>query len=290
MAHTFSKKLIVVCGATASGKTDLAVQIAKKHETEVLSADSRQFFKEMSIGTAKPTAEEMSGIVHHFVDNKHIWEDYNAGQYEEDAHKILADIFKKNDYAIMVGGSGLYIRAVCEGFDELPEVSAELRETIAQEFKENGLAPLLAELKAKDFTYFEQVDRQNPVRVMRALEIIRTANMPYSTLRGKPKAQRDFAIEYLMPEWSRAQLYARIDARVDIMMQKGLLEEVEKLLPYKTQNAMQTVGYRELIDFFEGKTTLDFAVDKIKQNSRNYAKRQLTWFRKIPDLTCLPMV
>jgi tRNA dimethylallyltransferase len=282
-----SKKLIVVCGATASGKTAYAVKLAREMQCEILSADSRQFYIEMNIGTAKPTVAEQGGVKHHFIDNKHIWEDYNAGQFEHDALNLLKSIFFENDRAVLVGGSGLYIKALCEGFDSLPTVSESIRKEVSEDFQKYGLDFLLEELRNKDLDYFNSVDKQNHTRVMRALEIIRTSGKTYSEMRTGKKVVRPFDIEYIMLDWERDKLYERINLRVDAMMKAGLLEEVQSLLPFRQTNAMQTVGYREFLEYFDGKASLETAVELVKQHTRNYAKRQLTWFRQIKNLKVL---
>jgi tRNA dimethylallyltransferase len=278
------KILTVICGPTASGKTDIAIKLAEKYCCEVVSADSRQMYREMNIGTAKPTTADMCGISHHFIDTLHVSEDYNAGQYENDALVLLKNLFEKYDRLILAGGSGLYIKALCEGFDELPAVAAAVREEVEEDFKKKGIEFLLNELKEKDEIYFDFVDKNNPARIMRALEVIRASGKKFSALRKAEKKSRFFETEYFMPALSREELYGRINRRTGLMRELGLTEEVKSLLPFRHCNALQTVGYTELFDFFDGKICEDAAYELIKQHTRNYAKRQLTWFRKVADI------
>lgn len=274
------KKLFVIIGPTAVGKTALSIQLAKAFDTEILSADSRQFFKEMSIGTAKPTATEMGNIKHHFIDSHSISEEYNVGKFETEAIQVLNTLFETKDYAILVGGSGLYIDAVCNGLDELPEASAETRQQLKSLYEEKGIIALQEQLKVLDLPYYNQVDLNNPQRLMRALEVCLSTGKTYSEQRaGKTKA-RNFTIIKIGLNTSREELYNRINTRVDEMMHLGLLDEVKSLLPYQNKNALQTVGYKELFDYLENKTSLEQAVALIKQHTRNFAKRQLTWFKR----------
>jgi len=274
------KKLFVIVGPTAVGKTALSIQLAKAFDTEILSADSRQFFKEMSIGTAKPSASEMGTIKHYFIDSHSISEEYNVGKFETEAIQVLNRLFETKDYAILVGGSGLYIDAVCSGLDELPEASAEIRQQLKSLYEEKGIAALQEQLKVLDLNYYNQVDLNNPQRLMRALEVCISTGKTYSEQRaGKTKA-RNFTTIKIGLNTSRESLYERINKRVDEMMQQGLLDEVRSLLPYQNKNALQTVGYKELFDYLENKTTLEQAVELIKQHTRNFAKRQLTWFKR----------
>lgn len=291
MIATFERKtikqLIVIGGPTASGKTALAVELAKHFSTVVFSADSRQFYKELSIGTAKPTETEKSGIGHFFIDSHSIHEELTAATFAKEAEALLAEQFKEHETIILAGGSGMFIDALCKGLDDIP-ASRELRDLITQEYELNGLEHLLLELRQADPSYYAQVDKKNPVRIIRAIEAIRLSGKPYSELRkaeskGLPYEVRKFVIDH-----PRDQLYERIDRRVDIMMDAGLLEEVRPLLPYKDLTALRTVGYSELFDYMEGKTSLEEAVELIKQNSRRYAKRQLTWFRRDPSIQWIP--
>ncbi|MBC5772537.1 tRNA (adenosine(37)-N6)-dimethylallyltransferase MiaA [Pontibacter sp. KCTC 32443] len=278
-----NKYLIVVVGPTSVGKTDLCVQLAKHFHTDVVSADSRQFFREMNIGTAKPSPEEQQGITHHFVDSHTIAEDYNAGAYEQDALNLLEQLFKKHDVVILTGGSGLYVRALCEGMDEMPETDSALREQLAATLEAEGIAPLLAQLQVLDPVYYNQVDQANPQRVIRALEVCLSSGQPYSSFRKSERVERPFQIVKIGLTRDRQELYNRIDQRMDLMLQQGLLEEAKALFPYRSHNALQTVGYKEIFDYLEGKYDWEEAVRLLKRNSRRYAKRQLTWFTKHPE-------
>ncbi len=275
--------LVVIIGATAVGKTDLAIRLAQYLATEIISADSRQFYREMNIGTAKPLPEELNLIKHHFINSHSIENEYNAGQFEKDVLNLLQEIFKKKSIAIMVGGSGLYIKAVCEGLDQMPEIEPAMRETLQSDLKENGLDFLLNELKDKDLDYYNIVDKANPQRILRALEVIRTTGLPYSTFRladsSKAKTNlRDFQIIKIGLERPREELYARIDARMDKMLKDGLLNEVKNLYQFRGINALQTVGYKEIFDFLDNQYDWAETVRLLKRNSRRYAKRQQTWF------------
>lgn len=271
-------------GATAVGKTAMAIRLAQYFDTEIISADSRQFYIEMNIGTAKPSSEELKAVKHHFINSHHIDNEYNAGQFEKDAIAILAEIFQRKKLAILVGGSGLYVKALCEGFDAMPEVAPTIRKSLQEEFATKGLAPLLKELEEKDLIYYQSVDKSNPQRILRALEVIRATHLPYSSFRrqesNENQVYRPFQIIKIGLDRPREELYQRIEERMDMMIADGLLEEVKKLYPYKHLNAMQTVGYQEIIDFLDGKYDWEEAVRLLKRNSRRYAKRQLTWFRK----------
>jgi tRNA dimethylallyltransferase len=278
------KHLIVIAGPTAIGKTALGVHLAGQYNTDVISADSRQFFVEMNIGTAKPSEEDMQNITHHFVNSHSISESYNVGKYETEVIALLEELFKHKDIIIMVGGSGLYIDAVCRGFDELPEADPMTRAKINSMLESEGIESLQKLLKQLDPVYYGQVDLSNPQRLSRALEVCLTSGMPYSTLREGKIKKRNFNIIKIGLNTSRDVLYKRINERVDEMMQHGLIDEVKKLLPYKNKNALQTVGYKELFDHLEGNTDLATAVELIKQNTRKFAKRQLTWFKRDPDV------
>ncbi|WP_342665067.1 tRNA (adenosine(37)-N6)-dimethylallyltransferase MiaA [Sporocytophaga myxococcoides] len=275
-----SKYLIVIAGPTAVGKTDLCVELAQHFAVPVISADSRQFFKEMSIGTAKPTAAEMKSVVHYFIDSHSIAEPFNAGSYSEEALKLIDHLFTEKDYLILTGGSGLYIKAVCEGFDEMPEVEEETRSQLVSELSDKGLSPLLEELKVSDPVYYEQVDKSNHQRILRALEVIRSTGIPFSFYRKNEKASRNFEIIKIGLERPREELYERINRRMDLMLEAGLEAEVKALIPYKNMNALQTVGYKEVFDFFDGIYEREEMIRLLKRNSRRYAKRQLTWFKK----------
>lgn len=274
------KYLIIIGGPTASGKTNLAIHLAQHYATAIVSCDSRQFFKEMQIGTARPTDEELNQAPHHFIGHLSIFQDYNVGDFERDALQLLEKLFEAHDVVILVGGSGLYIKALCEGLDEFPDVNPEIREEWNTIYQEQGIEPLQKALKKNDPTYYKIVDQQNPKRLIRALSVYQASGIPYSQFLSKPKAKRFFQPIYLYLDWDRPILYERINQRVDHMMEVGLLEEARALYPNKHLNALQTVGYSELFDFFDGKTRLEEAVALIKQNTRRYAKRQLTWLRR----------
>jgi tRNA dimethylallyltransferase len=277
------KYLIVVVGPTAVGKTDLCVNLAAHFNTDVISADSRQFYREMQLGTAKPTPEEQKGITHHFVDSHSIAEEYNAGAYEQDALQLLDQLFQEQDVVIVTGGSGLYVRALCEGMDEMPETDPAVRTALTATFETEGITPLLAQLQQLDPTYYDQVDKANPQRVIRALEVCLSSGQPYSSFRKSDRTTRPFQIIKIGLTRDRQELYNRIDLRMDQMLQQGLLEEAKALYPYRAHNALQTVGYKEIFDYLDGKYDWEEAVRLLKRNSRRYAKRQLTWFTKHPD-------
>ncbi len=279
-----SNTLIVLVGPTAIGKTATSIQIARAFNCPIVSADSRQFYKEMSIGTAKPSAEEMQSVPHYFIDSHSINDDYNVGKYETEVISLLDKLFLTNNTVILVGGSGLYIEAICKGFDELPEADAEVRKQINTLLEEKGIEALQELLKELDPDYYAKVDLQNPQRISRALEVCLTTGEPYTVLRKGKIKKRNFNINKIGLNTSREILYERINKRVDEMMQQGLLEEVKNLHPQKHLNALQTVGYNELFDFLENKTDLNTAVDSIKQNTRKFAKRQLTWFRRDEEI------
>lgn len=279
-----SKYLIVIAGATASGKSALAVELAKKLNTVVISADSRQFFREMSIGTAKPTQQEMEGVPHYFIDSHSITEPYSVGDFERDVLQLLGKLFAEQDVVIMAGGSGLYFRAVCHGVDDFPETNPENRRSLQQLIAEQGLEGLQQLLLEKDPEYYRKVDLNNPQRIIRALEVCLSSGKPYSSFRTGETKERPFTCLKIGLEWDREALYQRIDRRVDDMMAKGLLNEARNLFALRYLNALQTVGYQELFEYLEGKISLETAVELIKRNSRRYAKRQLTWLRKEPDV------
>jgi tRNA dimethylallyltransferase len=279
-----TKYLIVVAGPTASGKTALAIELAQHFETEILSCDSRQFFKETNIGTAKPSPEELGAAVHHFVDCLSITEAYNIGDYERDVLSFLETYYQKNNIAIMVGGSGMYIRAVCEGLDVYPRIDENIRVELNELLEKEGIEALQEELKLADPIYYAKVDLSNPHRLIRALEIFRGTGEPFSSFQGKNKVQRPFEVIKLGIDWDRAALYDRINRRVDLMLEAGLLEEAKALYPQRALNALQTVGYREFFDYFDAKTSLKEATELVKRNTRRYAKRQLTWLRKETNL------
>jgi tRNA dimethylallyltransferase len=274
-------------GPTASGKTNAAIKLAEKLETEIISADSRQFYKEMSIGTAKPSREQLDRVKHHFIGHLSVTEYYNVSRYEIEALEILASLFKMKDYAIMAGGSGLYIDAVCKGIDELPDPSPELRDKLKADYKEKGLEHIQHLLRDLDPEYFEVVDIKNPNRVLRALEVCIMTGRPYSSLRKETPKHREFQVLKYGIDIPRSQLGRRISARVDSMVKSGLLNEVRSLEEYRHLNALNTVGYKEIFDYFDGKSCIHAAIEKIKTNTRRYAKRQMTWFKKDKEINWL---
>lgn len=274
------KYLISIIGPTASGKTSLAIELAKSYNTEIISADSRQFFKGMDIGTAKPTIEEMDGVKHHFIDVLDVNEKYNAGKYEVDALNTLDEIFKKNDVAILVGGSGLYINAVLFGIDPFPEIPRETRLKALHFYKENGLQALRDEIRKLDPKYFLEVDLDNPRRLMRALEVCYATGEPYSNFTNQSAKKRSFESIKIAYHWQRDLLYDRINERVDLMVEAGLIAEVQKLLPYRNEDALNTIAYKEIFEFLDGNISKEDSIALIKQNTRRYAKRQMTWFKK----------
>lgn len=274
------KTLIAIVGPTAVGKTAMAISLAQYFKTEIISADSRQFYREMSIGTAKPEAAELAAVPHHFINSHHITQDYSAGDFEREALAKLDELFRQHDVVVMVGGSGLFVRALCEGLDDLPKAGAEVRERLNSELADLGLEVMKERLQIIDPAYFEVADVDNPQRVVRALEVFEATGTPMSMFHKKEVEKRPFDILTIGLNMDRTALYERINSRVDHMMEAGLLAEVESLLPYKMKPALLTVGYAELFDFLDGKQSLSEAVDKIKQNSRRYAKRQITWFKK----------
>ncbi|MGX1929114.1 tRNA (adenosine(37)-N6)-dimethylallyltransferase MiaA [Flagellimonas sp. 2504JD4-2] len=275
-----SKTLIAVVGPTAIGKTRLGIVIARHFQTEILSADSRQFFKEMKIGTAVPSEEELSAVPHHFIQHKSISEFYSVGDFEKEAIVTLEKLFQEKDHAVMVSGSGLYVDAVVKGLDNFPEVDPKLREHLNLEYNEKGITYLQEQLKVKDPKYYAMVDLENPHRLIRALEVCISADKPFSSFLNQKQTKRKFDSLYVGIEADREIIYERINQRVDLMISGGLIEEAKKLLPHRNLNALQTVGYRELFEYFDGNFTLDFAISEIKKNTRRFAKRQLTWLRK----------
>lgn len=273
------KYLVVISGPTAVGKTALAIQLAKHYGTVILSADSRQFYQGLNIGTAKPSAAQLKEVPHYFIDHKPISELYGAGHFERDALAQLDASFKQHDLVFLVGGSGLYIDAVLNGVDDFQEIPLTLREALNQQLEANGLDWLQQEVQKADPEYFSTADIRNPQRLVRALEVFRHTGQPYSSFLNTKKTERDFIPVKLLINTERAQLYAQINRRVDEMMAGGLLEEALQFKAQRHYNALKTVGYKELYDYLDGLYSLEEAVDKIKQHTRNYAKRQLTWFR-----------
>ena len=278
------KFLIVITGPTASGKTALAIDAALHFKTEIISADSRQFFREMNIGTAKPSADQLKKVKHHFIDSLSVKDDYDAGKFEADALKKLDEIFSMHDTTILTGGSGLYIDAACNGFDRLPESDENIRAELSALRKEKGIEVLQEKLKALDIDYYNTVDLNNTHRVMRAIEVCMLTGKKFSELRLRKKVQRNFSVLKIGLSTDRKTLYQKINERVEQMMHDGLLNEAKQLFAFRDYNALQTVGYKELFDHLEGKISLDEAVELIKRNSRRYAKRQLTWFNKDPEM------
>ena len=279
-----TKRLIVVVGATASGKTDLSIALARNYNAPIISTDSRQVFKGLPIGTAYPSAEQLQAVEHHFIGERELIENFNCGEYEKQALERLEMLFAKHDTVVAVGGSGLYIRALCEGMDDLPEADETLRAELAERLKNEGLESLLVQLKELDPEFYEVVDRQNPARVTRALEVCLTSGCKYSQLRKSECKARDFQIIKVGITMPREELYDRINRRVDIMIEAGLEAEARAVLPYRDFNSLRTVGYSEMFDYFDGKITFDEAVELIKRNSRRYAKRQTTWFGRDNDI------
>lgn len=278
------KRLLVIVGPTGSGKTDLSIRLARHYGAPILSTDSRQFYRGMAIGTAQPDPDQLQAAEHHFIASHDLNEDLNCGSYEMQALSCLEKLFAEHDWVIAVGGSGLYVRALCEGMDDLPQADPELREALSRRLETEGVDALAAELRTLDPAYYARVDRKNPARVMRALEVCLQTGRPYSEQRTGQRRPRPFGIVKVGVDLPRAELYARIDRRVDRMVADGLEAEARALYPYRTLNALQTVGYREFFDYFDGRTSYEEAVSLIKRNSRRYAKRQLTWFRRDPEI------
>lgn len=278
------KYLIVVVGPTAIGKTSLSIALASKFNTDILSADSRQFFKEMSIGTAAPTKKELTQAPHHFIHHLSIEEDYSVGDFEEDALEKLEELFKTHREVIMVGGSGLYVDAVTKGLDEFPQVDPEIRESLNQQIKEEGLASLQKELQRLDPEYYTKADIQNPHRLIRALEISIGTGKPYSSFRKNTSAERFFKTIFIGLTAERQTVYERINRRVELMMEEGLLEEARRLYERRDLNALNTVGYKEIFRHLDGEWSLEKAVEEIKKNTRRFAKRQFTWFKKNEEI------
>jgi tRNA dimethylallyltransferase len=277
------KTLIVVAGPTAVGKTNLAIKLARYYNSSILSADSRQFYKEMSIGTAKPTPDELAQAKHHFINSHSITEEFNVGDFEKQGLKLLDELFTDNSIAILAGGSGLYIKAICEGFDELPPVDINIREHLNSAYQQNGLIWLQEQLQIADPEYYSQVDINNPQRIIRALEVTKATGKPFSAYRTALVRQRHFNIIKIGLNLPRELLYHQINQRVNQMVNQGLINEVQSLLPYRHLNSLNTVGYKELFEYLDGKVNLDDAIALIKQNTRRFAKRQLTWFNKDKD-------
>lgn len=279
-----SKILIVIEGPTAIGKTDLAIKVALHFKTEILSADSRQFYREMAIGTAKPSPSELAAVKHYFINSLSVTEDYSAGDFEAEGLKVLKDVFARKDQAVLVGGSGLFIKAITDGFDDLPKATPQTREQLNKICEEQGLEVLQERLKSLDPDYYQHADINNPQRVIRALEVCMSTGKPFSSFRLNIKPPRPFHTIKIGLNTSRDILYQRINQRVDTMLYSGLVDEVKRLLPYRHLNALNTVGYSEVFGYLDGELTLDQAAEAIKQNTRRFAKRQLTWFSKDPGI------
>lgn len=278
------KHIIVIAGPTGSGKTDLSIRLAIHYGCPILSSDSRQVFRGMAIGTAQPTPAQLTEVEHHLIACHDITEHYTAGRYEEEALAILKELFTKHDIVVVVGGSGLYIDALCNGMDSLPKSDPSLRQMLTERLNEKGLDDLLTELKELDPEYYDKVDKGNPKRVIRALEVCLQTGQPYSSQRSGNKAVRDFGIIKIGTSIPRDVLYDRINRRVDIMLTEGLEEEARTLYPHRDLNSLQTVGYREFFSYFDGSISREEAIELIKRNSRRYAKRQMTWFGRYEDI------
>ncbi|MDN4164911.1 tRNA (adenosine(37)-N6)-dimethylallyltransferase MiaA [Cytophagales bacterium LB-30] len=274
------KWLIVVGGPTAVGKTAACISLSQHFSAPIVSADSRQFYREMNLGTAKPSAEELAMAPHYFIDSLSIHDTYDVGQFEKDGLALIAQLHEQTDVVIATGGSGLFLQVLCQGMDQMPDIAPEIREQLSQELQTKGLEVLQEELKQVDPVYYQQVDLQNPQRVIRALEVFRGSGVPFSAFRKGEKAQRPFQVIKIGLERPREELYQRIDARMDAMIAQGLFEEAEVLFPLRHLNALQTVGYSEIFGYLEGKYDKEEAIRLLKRNSRRYAKRQLTWFKK----------
>jgi len=277
---TPTKYLITVIGPTAIGKTAMAIEIAKHFKCEIISADSRQFFREMAIGTAVPSKEELDAAKHNFIQNISIFDEYNVGDFERDAINKLDELYQTGDFAVMVGGSGLYIDAVLKGFDDFPDVDPSVREELIAKYEQQGIVYLQQELQRLDPVHYNKVAKENPQRLMRALEVCIGSGKPYSSFLNIKKNSRRFTPIVIGLEADRELMYNRINQRVDIMKETGLIDEARALYPHKKLNALQTVGYRELFSHFDEEISLDFAIEEIKKNTRRFAKRQMTWFKR----------
>ncbi|RKX17603.1 MAG: tRNA (adenosine(37)-N6)-dimethylallyltransferase MiaA [Candidatus Zixiibacteriota bacterium] len=276
------KTLVVIGGPTAVGKTAVAIELAKHFTTEIISADSRQFYREMTIGTAKPTNEERQAVRHHFIDSLSIHDYYNAWQFEQDVLKFLETYFKRHDIVFLTGGSGLYIDAVCHGLDDLPTIKSEIRQNLLDRYEKEGIEGIRFELKQVDPEYYLQVDLKNPQRILHALEIFYQTGKKFSVMRKEQAAERPFKIVKIIIHQEREILYERINDRVDKMIEKGLIKEAKLLYSHRQLSPLQTVGYRELFDHFDGRYDLEEAVRLIKRNTRHYARRQISWFKRDP--------
>lgn len=282
MIHS-GKYLVVIAGPTAVGKTDVAIKLAKEWKTEIISADSRQFYSEMSIGTAKPDMQQLSEVKHHFIGQLSIHDYYNVSRFENDALQLLQHLFEKHNLVFMVGGSGLYIDAVCNGIDDFPDPEPEYRDYLKGIFRDDGIAKLQEMLLTLDPEYFESVDINNPNRLLRALEVCHSTGKKFSELRLNSSKKRDFQIIRIGLNLPRPELFSRIELRVDQMIENGLVDEVQSLLPYRHLNALNTVGYKEIFEYLDSEITLQQAIINIKTSTRRYAKRQLTWFNRTDE-------
>lgn len=287
MAAT-DKTLIVIVGPTGSGKTDLAVAVAEHFGSPVVSTDSRQIYRDLPIGTAQPDAEQLRRVRHYFIATHDLTEDFNCGAYEAAASELLERLFARHDTVVAAGGSGLYVKALCEGMDDMPQGDPHLRAKLAERLLDEGVDALAEELRSLDPEFYAVVDRRNPARVLRALEVCISTGRPYSSLRTGRRRERPYRIIKIGTEIDRAELYDRIDRRVDVMMERGLEAEARAVSHLRSLNSLQTVGYREMFDYFDGRLTRDEAVEAIKRNSRRYAKRQLTWFRRDGEIAWFP--
>lgn len=279
-----SKTLHVVCGPTAVGKTEFAIKLAQEFGTEILSADSRQLYREIPIGTAQPSQEELAQVKHHFIANRSVEDDYNAGMYERDALALLNELFSKYNDVVVCGGTGLYIKALCDGLDEVPKANSQLRSELISKLEKEGLHSLQEQLKQLDPIHFERMDENNPQRVIRALEVCLSTGKPFSSFHQEKKTERPFAIKKIGLELPREELYKRINSRVDKMVDAGWLKEAKSVFDLRHLNALNTVGYKELFAHLNGELTFSEAIDKIKVNTRRFAKRQLTWFKKDKEI------
>ena len=276
-----NNRLVVIAGATGVGKTETAIAVSKRIDAPIVSCDSRQFYREMTIGTAVPTPEQLAAAEHRFIHSRSVFEPYSCGEYAKEALETISELFRTHNHVILTGGSGLYIDAVTEGFDEIPS-DETIREALIAKCRDEGIDSLLRQLRELDPEYYDKVDRCNPQRVIRAIEVCLSTGEPYSKLRKGESHKRDFETIYIMVDRPREELYDRINRRVDAMLSEGLVEEARNLRPHAGLNALATVGYRELFDHFDGKHDMETAVELIKRNTRRYAKRQLTWFRRNP--------
>ena len=283
-----TKTLIYIAGPTGVGKTKTSIALAKAFDTEIISCDSRQFYKEMRVGTAVPSKEELAAVKHHFIQNKSVKDTYTVADFEKEAVKKIEELFTKKDTLIMVGGSGMYADAVMFGMDKFPEISDEVRNQINVFYETHGIEGLQQLLREKDPKYYTRVDIHNPVRLLRALEVCISSDKPYSSFLGQDREPRNFVSKMIILHCPRAILYEKINARVDQMMDSNLEEEAKALIPYQSNSALRTVGYKELFPYFNGAYDLEHAVNEIKKNTRRYAKRQITWFKKYDNALCFP--